>query len=399
MPVHSPLLIPEGFPPLTTETSARVEEIVTLLRQSITRAGGSISFADYMEMALYAPGLGYYTGGLQKFGERGDFITAPEISPLFGRCMAKQIAEILSTLENGEILEVGAGTGVLAVELLATLDELQILPHRYLILELSSELRIRQEETLAARLPHWLDRVEWRTDLPEAGWEGVVIGNEFLDALPVHRFALTEQGIMEQRVGWGKVGFEWRLMPAEGHLASALKAWYDNYGEELEIGYVSELALAASAWLASLAERLARGCILLVDYGYPAREYYRSDRYQGTLSCYYRHHRHDDPFILPGMQDITSHVNFTTLAEASVTAGFTVAGYTTQAHFLIATGIAEIFARLSSNDTQSQLSLANQIRRLTLPYEMGEIFKVFAITKGLEQDLIGFMDCNLRAYL
>ncbi|CAK0738940.1 SAM-dependent methyltransferase [Gammaproteobacteria bacterium] len=398
MSSRSPLSIPEGLPALTLEASVRVEEMVTLLRERITNAGGTISLADYMDTTLYAPDIGYYTGGLHKLGKAGDFVTAPEISPLFGRCLAQQVAEMLAPLEKGEVLEVGAGSGALAAELLGTLEKLGVPPYRYLILELSGELRARQAETLAARLPHWADRVEWCTDLPKAGWEGIIVANELLDALPVHRFALTRQGIMEQRVGWGENGFEWRSMPTEGHLASALDTWYARYGKVLgEVDeYVSELALAAPAWLTTLAGRLGRGGMLLVDYGYAGREYYHPHRDTGTLSCHYHHHRHDNPLILPGLQDITAHVNFTAIAEAALATGLEVAGYTTQAYFLIDTGISDALSSLHSLDAKTQLSLTNQIRYLTLPQEMGEIFKVLALTRGLDGGLLGFRSRDLR---
>ncbi|CAK0755208.1 conserved hypothetical protein [Gammaproteobacteria bacterium] len=389
-------LLPEGLPPLTDEAVVRMEEMVALLRQRIRDQSGSISFFDYMDAVLYAPGLGYYTGGLRKFGAAGDFVTAPEISPLFGQCVARQVAEILVWLGNGEVLEVGAGTGTLAVDLLQTLDILGVAPRRYLILELSSELRARQVETLMARLPHWMDRVEWRVDLPDPGWEGVIVANELLDALPVHRFELTRQGVNELRVAWGDNGFEWRAVPAEGYLASALEKWQASYGAELDTGYVSELGLAAAAWLTTVADRLRRGAILLMDYGYPGREYYHPQRYNGTLACHYRHRRHDDPLILPSLQDITAHVDFTAMAEAAAAAGLTVAGYTTQAHFLIATGIAEISPLVNPADTKAQLSLSNQIQRLTLPQEMGELFKVLALTRGIKEELLGFMNRDLR---
>jgi len=401
MSSRSPVSIPEGLPPLTLEASARVEEMVALLRERIEKAGGTISFSEYMDTTLYTPSLGYYTGGLHKFGKKGDFVTAPEVSPLFGRCLAKQVAEMLAPLGKGEILEVGAGSGALAADLLETLEALGTPPHRYLILEISDELRTRQAETLAARLPHWVNRVEWCTDFPDAGWEGVIVANELLDALPFHCFELTEQGIMEQRVGWDGTGFEWRTMPAEGHLLSALEAWHACYGEILKENdyYVSELALAASAWLTTLASRLGRGGMLLVDYGYSGREYYHPQRNTGTLACHYRHRRHDDPFILPGLQDITAHVDFTAMAEAAVAAGLEVAGYTTQAYFLIDTGIGDAFSSLDSLDAKAQLSLANQVRYLTLPQEMGELFKVLALTRGLEGELIGFRSCNLLSRL
>ncbi|CAK0773611.1 SAM-dependent methyltransferase [Gammaproteobacteria bacterium] len=400
MSPRSPLSVPEGLPPLSPEAFARVEEMVTLLRKRIVSAGGTISFADYMDAALYAPGLGYYTGGLHKLGKAGDFITAPEVSPLFGRCLAHQVAELLAALGEGEVLEVGAGSGALAADLLETLETLGTPPRRYLILELSGELRTRQAETLAARLPHWVGRVEWCTDLPDVGWEGVVVANELLDALPVHRFELTEQEIMEQRVGWDETGFAWRLMPAEGHLASALEIWRTDYGKDLGVDYVSELALAASAWLTTLAGRLGRGGVLLIDYGYSGREYYHPQRYTGTLACHYHHRRHDDPLVLSGLQDITAHVNFTAMAEAAVAADLTVAGYTTQAYFLIATGIGEAFSQSIPTDARAQLSLANQVRRLTLPQEMGEIFKVMAVTRELEEmELLGFRNYDLRSRL
>ncbi len=384
---------------MVPEELARVEEMVALLRERIADAGGSLSFAEYMETVLYTPNLGYYSGGLHKFGAQGDFVTAPEISPLFGRCLARQVAEILAQIGGGEVLEVGAGTGALAVDLLEALETMGVMPHRYRILERSGELRARQTETIATRLPHWIDRVLWCSDLPDPGWTGVVVANELLDALPVYRFELSEQGLLEHRVGWEENQFVWYALPAEGPLAAALEAWNDQYGQTLGIGYVSERSLAAPAWLTTLANRLSRGGLILVDYGYPGREYYHPERSTGTLACHYRHRCHYDPLILPGLQDITAHVDFTALAEAAVASGMAVSGYTHQAHFLLATGILDAFSPLDPTDVAAQLSLANQVRRLTLPQEMGEIFKVMAMTRGVEADLVGFQHRDLRGRL
>lgn len=378
------------------------EKLIALIASEIAAAGGQISFARYMELALFAPGLGYYSAGAQKFGAQGDFVTAPEISPLFSRALAQQVAEVLATFAGaGEVLEVGGGSGIMAADMLAELEALGTLPAQYFILELSADLQARQRETLAARVPHLLERVRWLQALPAPGFRGVVVANELLDALPVQSFVKTESVKTENSVRERCVSF------AEGRFQ-----WVDDAGDELRlpkhlsdivaelpVGYQSEINLAASGWVQSIAASLAAGVVLLIDYGYGAAEYYHPRRNRGTLMCHYRHRAHDDPFVYPGLQDITAHVDFTAIAEAAVDAGLAVRGYNTQGFFLLGNGITELAQSFDELDERQQVLQAQQLRTLTLPAEMGERFKVIALARNYDAPLRGFSLQDLRHQL
>lgn len=367
--------------------------LIRLIVDDIAGAGGQISFARYMELALFAPGLGYYSAGSQKFGASGDFVTAPEISPLFSRCLARQTAEVLENLGGGDVLEVGAGSGIMAADLLAGLAELGTLPDRYFLLELSADLRQRQRETLARMVPQLLDRVQWLDSLPEGGFCGVVLANELLDALPVHLFRTEAGGLRERCVGWQDGRFQWCSRDV---LDTALARRFEVLADGLPEGYTSELNLAAGGWIGSVASMLQVGVVLLIDYGFPRHEYYHPQRDRGTLMCHYRHRAHDDPFVYPGLQDITAHVDFTAVAESAVDGGLDVLGYNTQGLFLLANGITEL---AQSDDEREQLRLAQQVRTLTLPGDMGELFKVMALGRGYDAPLRGFALQDLRGKL
>lgn len=369
--------------------------LAALISSEILAAGGAISFARYMELALYAPGLGYYSAGAQKFGPAGDFVTAPEISPLFAAAVARQCAEILRLVEGGEVLEVGAGSGALAADMLVALAELNSLPARYSILERSADLRARQQALLSERVPQYLDRVRWLDRLPERPLRGVVLANELLDALPVQVFTLTEEGPRELCVAQTQGELRWQAAPCDAALQRRIDALSRELGG-LPVGYTSEIHFAAEAWISSVAEALEQGVVLLVDYGFPRREYYHPQRVSGTLMCHYRHHAHEDPFLWPGLQDITAHVDFTGVAETAVAAGLDVAGYTTQGAFLLACGITEL---LSAYEGDARLRLAQGVKKLTLPYEMGELFKVMALARAIDAPLSGFAWRDLRARL
>jgi SAM-dependent MidA family methyltransferase len=380
-----------SLPPPQPEAQATSEQLIALIRDEIAANGGQISFARYMELALFAPGLGYYAAGSRKFGPEGDFVTAPEISSLFSRTLARQLAEILAKLGQGEVLEVGGGSGVMAADILTELETLDALPPRYGILELSAELQQRQRETLAERAPHLLPRVHWLSELPAAGFRGVVLANELLDALPVHGFCIEEDGPRERVVVWDGQRFQWqRAAPGSDALHQALA----ELAPQLAVGYCSEINLAAGAWVGSIAERLTAGVVLLLDYGYPRHEYYHPQRNTGTLMCHYRHRAHDDPFVYPGLQDITTHVDFTAIAEAAQAAGLQVSGYNTQGLFLLANGITELAEQ--ATDERQRLELVQQLRTLTMPTEMGEEFKVMALSRGYDQPLRGFALQDLR---
>ena len=379
-----------SLPEPTPEEQAISENLTELIRVQIDQTDGAISFARFMELALYAPQLGYYSAGQNKFGIAGDFVTAPELGPVFAQCLARQCAQILAPLSGGDILETGAGSGALAADLLLELERLGQLPRHYLILEISNSLRARQERMLAEKVPHLLERVRWLDRLPSAGWRGIVLGNELLDAMPVERFRIRHDTIQSLMVGWGKNHFVWREQPAGtavSERAASLK---------LEQGYVSEIGFAAEGWVRSVADILQQGVILLIDYGFPRHEFYHPERRAGTLMCHYRHHAHSDPLIRVGLQDITAHIDFSAIATAGAESGLDVLGYNSQALFLLGCGLDEIAADIDQNDTRAYLHFANAIKKLTLPHEMGELFKVIALGRGIDTPLSGFRLQNRR---
>lgn len=375
MPPSLPLPSPEA-----AEHSARLVEFI---RREIAASGGWISFARYMELALYAPGLGYYTAGAHKIGAAGDFITAPEISPMFGRTVARQAAEIMSC-SAPHILELGAGSGTLAADILAELEQLSSLPESYAILEVSADLRARQQALMRKRLPHLLDRVYWLDALPEK-FSGAIVANEVLDALPVHLVHWRDSAITERGVVANDNGFIWqeRAISEAALLEAAQKISVPD-------DYVSEICLAGRGLINSLAQRLEQGAMLFIDYGFGAREFYHPQRSSGTLMCHYRHHAHDDPFFLPGLQDITTHVNFSDIAECGIDAGLELIGYTNQAFFLINCGITKLLQGTSPENLRDYLPLSAQLQKLTSPAEMGELFKVIVLGKNMANTLCGF---------
>lgn len=372
-----------ALPSPTAEEQTHHDKLTQRLRAEITAAGGEIPFDRFMELALYAPGLGYYTAGKHKFGEHGDFITAPELGSLFARCLARPCQALLKELGGGDILEAGAGSGALAADMLLELESLGQLPEHYFILELSADLRARQTDTLQRKTPHLFERVHWFDELPR-DFHGMVLANELLDAMPVSRFKVMENGVNELCVGWEKDGFAWREKPAN----ASLRARIEPLG--LATGYISEINLRAEAWVRSIADILKQGALLLIDYGFPRAEFYHPQRAQGTLMCHYRHQAHDDPLRLVGLQDITAHVDFSAIAEAGTAAGLTLAGYTSQAAFLLGCGLEQIMGVSDPNDVRAHLTLTQQIKKLTLPHEMGELFKVIALTRGVREPLPGF---------
>ena len=345
-----------------------------------------------MELALYAPGAGYYAGGPEKFGAPGDFVTAPEISPLFGVTLASQVAEVIASI-GGDLLELGAGSGALACELLSALERQGQLPHRYLIVEVSASLRHRQQARVA-QLPNQLSaRVEWLDRLPQR-FTGVVLGNEVLDALPVHLVVWGEQGLFERGVRSQGTGFGYQDLPLRDGVLRA-----EATRLHLPPPYVSEIGLAARGLVGSLANMLERGVLLFIDYGFGESEYYHPQRDHGTLMCHYRHRAHDDPFFLPGLQDITVHVDFSAMVRAGVEAGLSLLGYTTQAHFLVNLGITEVLARTPAEQAANYLPLAAQAQKLLSPSEMGELFKVIALGRDWRSPLAGFARGDLSRLL
>lgn len=380
-----------SLPEPTPEARAHSDRVVAHIREEIAASGGWISFARYMELSLYAPGLGYYSAGSRKLGKAGDFVTAPEISPLYGQTFARQLDQVL---ESGlsEVLEVGAGSGALAATLLEELERSGRLPRNYLILELSADLRERSRDTLAARVPHLLERVAWLNRLPPS-FSGVVLGNEVLDAMPVTVVRVEDGRIEEGGVGVrnGRLDWSWRI--ASGEALAAARAL------NLPEGFRTEIQLAALGFVRTLAPVLEKGVAFFVDYGFPTREYYHAQRKDGTLMCHYRHHAHSDPFFAPGLQDITCHIDFSAVARAARENGVDLLGYTSQAQFLINCGITEVMSRTPARDSTKFLPLANQANRLTSVVEMGELFKVIALGRGFPAPLLGFSEGDRRQAL
>ena len=373
-----------SLPTPVATAAAHSQRLQERIRADIAAHGGWISFARYMELALYAPGLGYYAAGATKFGPAGDFTTAPERSHLFGQILARQVAQVLAET-GGDVLEAGAGSGKLACDVLLELEKCGVLPTHYLMLELSGELQARQRATLTAQAPHLLERVQWLEQLPPS-FSGVALGNEVLDAMPVHLVTRKNGTLYERGVCITNEKLDWQDRPlADGALHQAAAAL------DLPAGYLTEINLAAPAFVASLAEHMARGAIFFIDYGFPRAEYYHPQRSAGTLMCHYRHHAHGDPFFWPGLQDITAHVDFSAIAHAGVEQCLDVLGFTTQANFLINCGITDLLAEISPEDTAHYLPLANQAQFLLSPAEMGELFKVIALGKGIDKSLIGFV--------
>lgn len=360
------------------------QQLGELIHHDIALQGGWIPFSRFMELALYAPGLGYYSAGASKFGAAGDFITAPELSPLFGRTLARQLADIM-TLSTPHILELGAGSGKLALDVLTELERLQQLPASYSILEVSADLRQRQQALLHKRLPHLIERIKWLDTLP-AEISGAVIGNEVLDALPVHLLHWSDSRILERGVASKGNNFIWEERLPEIPALLELTRQY-NVPDD----YLSEISLSVRGLIGSLCERLSRGAMLFIDYGFGAREYYHLQRSSGTLMCHYRHLAHDDPFYLVGLQDITAHVDFTAVAESAIDHGANLLGYTSQAHFLINGGITNLISNVSPDNLREYLPLSAQIQKLTSPAEMGELFKVIALGKGIDTPLRNFL--------
>ncbi len=383
------------LPALNAAEAAHSAALLQRIRHHIDAAGGCIDFATFMNLALYAPGLGYYSAGSTKIGGAGDFTTAPEVSALFARCVARQCAQILAAVPGGSILELGAGTGSMAATLLEELAAAGALPVRYDILEVSADLAERQRQRLAALPAELRSRVRWLQQLPEEPMAGVILANEVLDALPCRRFVMHEPRIEELGVTHTVDGtLAWARRPADAALTAAVQALSTDLQTPLPPGYTSELCLLADPWVASLAACLAHGAMLLFDYGLPRAQYYHPQRASGTLSCHFKHRAHFDPLIHVGVQDITAWVDFTRVALAAQTAGLEVLGFATQAGFLLGAGIAELLAQAGGAIEQARL--AGEARRLLMPGEMGEAFKLLALGRGIEAPLDAFRHQDLR---
>lgn len=360
---------------------------------------GAIPFVDFMQQALYAPHWGYYTRARSPLGASGDFITAPELTPLFGYTLAQQCEQVLQHLNQPIIFEFGAGSGQLCIDILTRLEQLDALPDAYHILEVSASLQARQQDNIQTKIPHLADRVQWLSAWPDHAFEGVVIANEVLDAMPVHRFLKTEQGLFESMIELNEHNkLVENFVPCtnthlESHVARVLK--HDT------VPYASEANLLIDGWIDACHAMLARGAVLLIDYGFPEHEYYHPSRAQGTLMCHHQHKAHPNPLLRPGEDDITAHVDFTHVADAALNAGFEVSGYTNQASFLLANGLLSLLQEHALNklDDLNQIKQQQAVKQLLQPHEMGELFKVIALTKQLDFGLTGFQLHDKRASL
>ena len=393
--VESALPVPDR------EALAVSQELSTRIAAEIARHGGWLSFARYMEMALYEPGLGYYSNPGQVFGAAGDFVTAPELTPLFGATLARQVSPWLkdpALAGSGQVvLEVGGGSGMLAAQLLNALDNVGHHEVRYLILELSAERREHQRQTLKSLAPGLMDRVGWLETFPES-FAGVVVANELLDAMPVQLFewqADAEAELQEMGVTWVDGQFAWAPRPADAVLTETVTALRNRLGPEgaqWHSPYRSEICPAQQAWMRTLADCMTAGVVMLLDYGFAAPEYYHPQRNQGTLMCHYRHRSHADPFLWPGLSDITAHVDFTALARAATAEGFSLVGYTSMAAFLLNAGLLDELADLPREPESFWFAQAQAVQQLISEAEMGELFKVIAFEKNLREaaSVLGF---------
>ena len=373
------------LPPPTPDAASHSHALAEKIANAITDAGGWIPFARYMEMALYEPGYGYYSAGSRKIGAGGDFITSPEISPMFARCLAMQARQVLDAV-GGDVLELGPGSGVLACDLFGELKANNAAPQRYLLLEVSPDLRERQRATILARHPEDIARFAWLDRLPEKV-RGVVFANEVLDVVPFSIVHRKGGELMELGVSVTEAGIGWEDAPLpDAELKRRANLLYPPGDYE----YTSEISLAAQGLARTVSTSLEAGVAFFIDYGFPEREYYHPQRSMGTLRCHYRHRFHGDPFFLPGLQDITAHVDFTAIAGAAEAGGAEVLGFTTQAHFLISCGLAVLVSDGDPGMTLSRLKATNAVHRLISPSEMGELFKVLAVGKGITEPLLGF---------
>lgn len=389
---------PDSLPAPSQEAAAHSARLAGVIRTEIENRG-PMGFDRFMSLALYAPGLGYYSTGRARFGAEGDFVTAPAISPLFGRCLARQCAQVLGATGGG-IFELGAGDGSLAVQVLGELEALDALPGRYVIFEPSAGLRERQRQRIERDAPRHRERVAWLEQPPQEPFRGVVLANEVVDALPVRRFRWAPDGTEELCVRAEGRGFAWARRPAEAELAEAVGRLREAAGAGWPAGFQSEWLPRLGEWLYSVTHALEAGAALVIDYGYPRHEYYHPQRTDGTLVCHYRHRAHDDPFLFVGLQDVTAFVDFTALAEAADHAGLEVAGYTSQGAFLLSLGLTEMLEAEAGDGTARAARRIADARRLIMPGDMGDRFQVMALTRGTGLGaLAGFAERDMREQL
>ncbi|MDX2347137.1 MAG: SAM-dependent methyltransferase [Legionella sp.] len=356
-----------------------------------------IPFVDFMQQALYSPKWGYYNRSQSPLGGSGDFITAPELTPLFGYSIANQCESILTQLKHPEILEFGAGSGRLCIDVLTRLEVLNALPETYHILEISGSLRALQQQNIQAELPHLAHLVRFHTSLPKTPIEGVILANEVLDAMPVHRFLKTPDGIFESLICLDN---NQQLIEQFEPCTNAALIKHINHviPHEIKTPYASEANLFIQSWIKTCFDLLSKGAVLLIDYGFPQHEYYHPDRHQGTLMCHYQHTAHANPLAHPGEEDITAHVDFTHVADSALSTGFQVTGYTNQGAFLLANGLLSLLEAVANN-IKAQTKAQQAVKKLVQPHEMGELFKVMGLTKKLDIPLTGFQLHDKRASL
>lgn len=378
-----PLALP-SLAELEPDAADHGQRVERHLRETLVQAGGWLPFSTWMAQALYAPGLGYYAAGAHKLGV--DFTTAPELSPLFGATLARSVAAVLRESVNPEhspspaILEFGAGTGALAESVLDALDALGI-DASYDILEVSADLRERQQQ----RLARFAGCVRWLDALPHA-FTGCVLANEVMDAMPATLFCWSDDGrVLERGVSLRDERFVWEDRTASAELDAAVRSRMPALP-----GYVSEINLQAEAWVTQMGQWLTRGAALLVDYGFPQAEYYHPQRAGGTVMCHFRRLAHGDPLVLAGLQDITAHVDFTALADAALAGGLDVLGYTSQQRFLIEAGLPALLGSLDPTDAVTYAKTVGPVQTLVSEAEMGELFKVLCIGRGLDHAPVGF---------
>jgi len=378
------------FPPVDRLALVNSMDVGLLLSEAIARQGGRISFDQYMEIAMFAPGRGYYDSVNRIFGDDGDFTTAPEMSSFFGRCIARQILQVMGEMGQTNILEFGAGSGILAQTILTELAKHDRLPQNYYIYDISPSLGKRQFDRLKANVPHLLEKIVWLNDIPK-NFSGIMIANEVLDAMPVHRVVFHRNLPHEEAYVTLKNGM---LMLEDGPLSStSLKNEMEKIMQacpEIKDGYRSEVNLGLRSWIKRIGQTLEKGLVLLIDYGYTRREYYQPIHHQGNLMCYFQHKAHADPLLYPGMQDVTCHVDFTLVAEAFQEQGLKVAGYTNQSFFLAGCGLEDMYHELDTSDEQKYRDETSRLEKLIMPEAMGETFKVIGLTKGYDEKLIGF---------
>lgn len=379
---------------VSPEAQQHSDALKKLIKKQIQSEGGSISFAKYMHTCLYAPGYGYYSAGSHKIGEQGDFTTAPEISSFFGYSIANHITDVFAQKTEKHILEFGAGSGQLAIDIMVYLEKSHDLPEFYYILEISADLRQRQQQYIRQLLPELIDRFVWLDELPEQ-FEGVILANEVCDAMPVNLIKIKDHQLYERHVGLNNNHFAWRdVAVTNNELKQQGTRLQTHISTDI---YETEIHLATQQWLRTVAQSLKKGAFFIIDYGYSFNTFYNDERKQGTLCCYYRHQLNDDPFYLPGLQDITAHTEFTTLADIAFEQGLDVAGFHEQSDFLMAGGITDIATELHNDMASADwLQQSAGLKQLLMPSQMGQQFKVLSLTKNLE--LLARLSLNDRRY-